>query len=208
MTLNGIYPHGPGVGAVVRCAEARLPLASGEFRAIAYRGRHGGQEHIALVAGDPSEEAGRCLVRVHSECLTGDALASLRCDCGEQLKRALHDIAATGCGVLVYVRGHEGRGIGLAEKIRAYQLQDGGLDTVDANLRLGHAADERTYDQAAAILLDLGARRIRLLTNNPDKVEALTACGIIVLERVPLHTRPNQENQHYLRVKREKMGHH
>ncbi|WP_441620956.1 MULTISPECIES: GTP cyclohydrolase II [unclassified Cupriavidus] len=193
-------------GLVERCGEARLPLSTGTFLAIAYRSTTTGLEHIALVMGDPAQTPG-CLVRVHSECLTGDAFSSLRCDCGEQLQLAFRRIADEGCGIVVYVRGHEGRGIGLAEKILAYRLQDAGFDTVDANTHLGHAVDARTYDEAAHIVLDIGASTVRLLSNNPTKRAALAAHGLNVLAQVPLHIPENAENRRYLRTKREKMGH-
>jgi len=190
---------------VQRVAEADLPTAHGDFRAIAYRDRHTGAEHLALVArgappGDPA------LVRVHSECLTGDALHSLRCDCGPQLTRSMDLIAEQG-GVVIRLAGHEGRGIGIAEKIRAYALQDHGRDTVEANLDLGWPADMREYGAAAAILRDLGCLRVRLLTNNPDKVRALEDGGILVQERVPLVAGVNPRNAAYLRTKAERMGH-
>ncbi|AXH96915.1 GTP cyclohydrolase II [Ornithinimicrobium avium] len=192
-----------------RLADTVLPTRHGRFRMTAYRGGTG-TEHVALSVGvhdDDPPGAPAPLVRLHSECLTGDALGSHRCDCGEQLQHALHLLAACGRGVLVYVRGHEGRGIGLAEKLRAYALQDAGLDTVDANLRLGHLPDARTYDEAAAVLADLGVRRLRLLTSNPAKESALRALGVDVVERVPIVVPPRPENARYLRTKRERMGH-
>jgi 3,4-dihydroxy 2-butanone 4-phosphate synthase/GTP cyclohydrolase II len=191
---------------VSRMAEAALPTDFGEFRAIGYRSDIDGLQHLALVLGEP---AGRSdvLVRVHSECLTGDALASRRCDCGSQLRGAMARIAAEGEGVIVYMRGHEGRGIGLLHKLHAYQLQDGGLDTVDANLALGLPADARDYGTGAQILGDLGLSTIRLMTNNPAKRVGLEAFGLRVTERVPLTSTPTPENAAYLSVKRARMGH-
>lgn len=191
---------------VQRMASAALPTDVGEFRAVAYRSRIDGQEHIALVHG---EVAGHhdVPVRVHSECLTGDAFGSTRCDCGPQLHRAMEAIVEAGRGVVVYVRGHEGRGIGLVSKLQAYELQDGGLDTVDANVALGHPIDARRYDTAAQILRDLEISSLHLLTNNPDKVISLQNAGAVVTERVPVIAGLRPENARYLSAKRERLGH-
>jgi 3,4-dihydroxy 2-butanone 4-phosphate synthase/GTP cyclohydrolase II len=198
---------------VVRLAETRLPTVGGEFRAFAYADRtldglpvDGEDEHVALVKGDV-RNGENVLVRLHSECLTGDAFGSLRCDCGPQLRSALTRIDAEGRGVVVYLRGHEGRGIGLAHKLRAYELQDSGHDTVDANLELGLPVDARDYGVGARILEDLGVRSIRLITNNPAKCAGLEAYGVTVASRVPSYIAPSPENEHYLRTKRERMGH-
>jgi 3,4-dihydroxy 2-butanone 4-phosphate synthase/GTP cyclohydrolase II len=191
---------------VERVAEARIPTVHGEFRAIGFDSLLDGVEHIALVAGDIGDGAD-VLVRVHSECLTGDVLGSLRCDCGPQLDAALAAVAAEGRGVVLYVRGHEGRGIGLMHKLQAYQLQDAGADTVDANLALGMPADARDYGTGAQILVDLGVRSMRLLTNNPAKRAGLEGYGLTITGRVPLPIRPNPENLRYLRTKRDRMGH-
>jgi 3,4-dihydroxy 2-butanone 4-phosphate synthase/GTP cyclohydrolase II len=198
---------------VVRLAETRLPTVAGEFRAFAYADRtldglpiDGEDEHVALVKGDV-RNGENVLVRLHSECLTGDAFGSLRCDCGPQLRSALTRIDAEGRGIVVYLRGHEGRGIGLAHKLRAYQLQDSGHDTVDANLELGLPVDARDYGVGARILEDLGVRSIRLITNNPRKSAGLEAYGVTVADRVASYIAPTPENEHYLRTKRERMGH-
>ena len=191
---------------VLRVAETRLPTAHGDFTAYGYRITIDGGEHVALVHGDISGEE-PVLTRVHSECLTGDVFASARCDCGPQLDEALELIAKEGRGVVVYLRGHEGRGIGLVAKLQAYQLQDGGRDTVDANLDLGLPADARHYGAATQILRDLGVGSGRLLTNNPDKVTSLEEYGVPVAERVPLTPRPNDHNIGYLMTKRDRMGH-
>ncbi len=191
--------------AGVTCtAIAPLPTPVGVFRSHAYRD-HTGIEHLALVMGEPAAADG-VPVRVHSECLTGEVFGSLRCDCGPQLESALQRIAERGRGVLVYLRGHEGRGIGLGNKLRAYALQDDGLDTVDANLRLGFGADERTYDAAAAILRDLGVHRVELMTNNPAKKEALSAAGFEVIV-VPHQTPADRASIRYLTTKRDRLGH-
>ena len=191
---------------VERASQARLPTRHGEFELHVYRSLQDGREHVALVKGDVAG-ASQVLVRVHSECLTGDMLGSTRCDCGQQLDDALRRIAAQGRGVLVYVRGHEGRGIGLAQKVRAYQLQDRGRDTLQANLDLGLPADARDYAVAARIVEDLRIASLRLLTNNPCKVEGLRACGIDVVERVPAPSSAGPHNLAYLRTKRDRMGH-
>lgn len=194
---------------IERMADTVLPTQHGTFRMTAYRD-DSGEEHVVVSVGihdDDPLDAPSPLVRVHSECLTGDALGSRRCDCGEQLQHALHLIAQEGRGAVVYVRGHEGRGIGLVEKLRAYELQDTGVDTVDANLQLGHPADARTYDQSAAMLADLGVRSVRLLSSNPAKEQALTGLGITIEERRPLIVPPRPENERYLATKRERMGH-
>jgi 3,4-dihydroxy 2-butanone 4-phosphate synthase/GTP cyclohydrolase II len=191
---------------VERVAEARIPTAHGGFIAYGYDNVLDGIEHIALVYGDIGDGE-NVLVRVHSECLTGDVFGSLRCDCGPQLDAALGAVAAEGRGVVLYVRGHEGRGIGLMHKLQAYQLQESGADTVDANLALGMPADARDYGTGAQILVDLGVRSMRLLTNNPDKRAGLEGYGLRVVERVPLPIRPTRENLHYLRTKRDRMGH-
>jgi len=191
---------------VVRVAEARIPTPHGTFRAVGYDSKLDGIEHIALVFGD-IEDGENVLVRVHSECLTGDVFGSLRCDCGPQLESALAAVAAEGRGVVLYMRGHEGRGIGLMHKLQAYQLQDDGHDTVDANLALGVPADARDYGQGAQILVDLGIKSMRLLTNNPAKRVGLDGYGLTIVDRVPLPIRPNAENLRYLRTKRDRMGH-
>jgi 3,4-dihydroxy 2-butanone 4-phosphate synthase/GTP cyclohydrolase II len=191
---------------VERVAEARIPTPHGPFVAYGYDNVLNGIEHIALVCGDLGDGED-VLVRVHSECLTGDVFGSLRCDCGPQLDAALQAVAAEGRGVVLYVRGHEGRGIGLMHKLQAYQLQEAGVDTVDANLALGMPADARDYGTGAQILSDLGVSSMRLLTNNPDKRAGLEGYGLRVVERVPLPIRPTRENLHYLRTKRDRMGH-
>jgi GTP cyclohydrolase II len=186
-------------------ARARLPVAASETAAIvAFRSPETIEEHIALVIGTPDGTAP--LVRLHSECLTGDVLGSLKCDCGPQLQAALGEIAATGWGILLYLR-QEGRGIGLINKLRAYELQDQGFDTVDANLRLGFAIDARDFGVAARMLLLLGHPQIRLLTNNPAKTSGLERAGITVIERVPHHLPPNPHNMDYLATKRDRTGH-
>ena len=191
---------------VERVAETRLPTRHGDFTAYGYRITVDGSEHIALVHGDVSGPE-PVLTRVHSECLTGDVFGSHRCDCGPQLEEALERIVAEGRGVVVYLRGHEGRGIGLVAKLQAYQLQDGGRDTVDANLDLGLPADARHYGTATQVLRDLGVTSVRLLTNNPDKVDNLEDYGIDVAARVPLTPHPNDHNIAYLLTKRDRMGH-
>ena len=191
---------------VERVAETRLPTRYGDFTAYGYRITVDGGEHIALVYGDVSGDE-PVLTRVHSECLTGDVFGSHRCDCGPQLDEALSRVVAEGRGVVIYLRGHEGRGIGLVAKLQAYQLQEGGRDTVDANLDLGLPADARHYGTATQILRDLGIQSVRLLTNNPDKTSSLEEFGVPVAERVPLTPHPNDHNLAYLLTKRDRMGH-
>lgn len=186
--------------------EARVPLADAEkTRIVAFRPSDGGIEHLAIIIGDPSPDE-PVLTRLHSECFTGDLLGSLRCDCGDQLRGAIAEIARHGSGLLLYL-AQEGRGIGLVNKLRAYRLQDGGADTLEANLQLGFDADERVYLPAAEMLRRLGFRRVRLMTNNPEKVAALAHCGIAVVERVPHVFPANGHNDHYLRTKATKFGH-
>lgn len=195
---------------VRRVAEARIPTRYGEFRAVGYDSINDGVEHVALVRGDvagPNGDGEDVLVRVHSECLTGDVFGSLRCDCGPQLDAALEMVAREGRGIVLYMRGHEGRGIGLMHKLQAYQLQDAGADTVDANLQLGLPADARDYGLGAQILVELGVSSMRLLTNNPAKRVGLDGYGLTILERVPMPLRANAENLRYLRTKRDRMGH-
>lgn len=184
---------------------ARLPTRYGEFTAHAFQGAHTGTEHLALTLGDVTGAG--VLTRLHSECLTGDVFGSCRCDCGEQLDLAMKRIAEEGRGILLYLRGHEGRGIGLSNKIRAYRLQDGGLDTVDANLAIGQEIDKRTYAFAADLLRQWGVKSIRLMSNNPLKQKALEDAGIVVLEQVPHIVPSNAENEKYLATKRVRMGH-
>lgn len=191
---------------VRRVAVTSLPTAHGSFTAYAYVDEPTGTECVLLVRGDLGDGED-VLVRMHSECLTGDALGSARCDCGAQLDAALARVAAEGRGVIAYVRGHEGRGIGLLNKLRAYELQDTGADTVEANLRLGLPADSRDYAPAAQALSDVGVRSVRLITNNPAKEDALRRYGVAVRARVPSHTAPTTDNLRYLRVKRDRMGH-
>ncbi|MEV0848750.1 bifunctional 3,4-dihydroxy-2-butanone-4-phosphate synthase/GTP cyclohydrolase II [Streptomyces sp. NPDC049954] len=192
--------------AVRREARVRLPTEHGEFTAYGYRSTADGVEHVALVHGDLGDGE-NVLVRVHSECLTGDAFGSLRCDCGPQLAASMRRITEEGRGIVVYLRGHEGRGIGLLSKLRAYELQERGRDTLDANLELGLPADARDYGASARILDDLGVRSLRLLTNNPDKSEALAGHGLTVLAREPMPVQAGEYNLRYLRTKRDRMGH-
>ncbi len=191
---------------VRRVAEAKIPTAHGEFVAVGYESVLDGTDHVALVMGDLGDGQD-VLVRVHSECLTGDVFGSRRCDCGPQLDAALATVAQEGRGVVLYVRGHEGRGIGLMHKLQAYQLQDGGSDTVDANLELGLPADARDYGTGAQILVDLGIRTMRLLTNNPAKRVGLEGYGLEIVGRVALPAHPTKENLRYLKTKRDRMGH-
>jgi 3,4-dihydroxy 2-butanone 4-phosphate synthase/GTP cyclohydrolase II len=190
-----------------RVAETTLPMRYGTARLVGYEGLDGG-DHVALVVGEPFEKlsAEAPLVRIHSECFTGDIFGSLRCDCGPQLDEAMRRIAAAGAGVLIYLR-QEGRGIGLLNKIKAYALQEQGLDTVEANEVLGFASDAREYDVAVAILEDLGVRRVRLMSNNPAKIEGLERLGVSVVERVPIVIQPVEDNLRYLETKQQKMGH-
>jgi len=191
---------------VKRAATANLPTEFGAFHLVAYENQIDNQAHVALVRGDIGDGKD-VLVRVHSKCLTGDVFHSARCDCGPQLDAAMRRISDEGLGAVVYLRGHEGRGIGLANKLRAYLLQEQGRDTVDANLELGHHSDSREYGVGAQILVDLGITTMRLLTNNPAKRGGLAGYGLEIVERVPLETTPNPENIEYLRTKRERMGH-
>jgi 3,4-dihydroxy 2-butanone 4-phosphate synthase/GTP cyclohydrolase II len=197
---------------VTRVAETVIPNAYGEWRAYGYRSDIDGAEHLALVLGDIDGRDGDAgdgedvLVRVHSECLTGDVFGSQRCDCGAQLDAAMAKIAERGRGVVVYLRGHEGRGIGLLSKLQAYELQDAGVDTVDANLKLGLPVDAREYSAAGQLLDDLGVRSIQLLTNNPAKVDALAAHGFGVT-RIPLPSLATPHNLRYLTTKRDRLGH-
>ena len=192
---------------VERVAQANLPTVHGDFTAIGYRDTMDGLEHLALVYGEIGDGED-LLIRVHSECLTGDVMGSLRCDCGPQLDAALARVASEGRGVVLYVRGHEGRGIGLLQKLRAYHLQDQGADTVDANLLLGLPSDSRDYGTGAQILVDLGVKSMRLLTNNPAKLAGLDGYGITVTGREALQIEPNEHNAHYLQTKASRMGHH
>lgn len=193
---------------VERVVETRMPTEFGEFRAIGYRSLVDGVEHVALVVGDPAADGGEdVLVRVHSECLTGDVFGSRRCDCGQQLHRSMEMIQEAGRGVVLYMRGHEGRGIGLMHKLQAYHLQDEGADTVDANLRLGLPADAREYGTGAQILRDLGVRTMALLTNNPTKRAGLGGYGLEMSRRVPVPVEVNADNVRYLTTKQQRMGH-
>ena len=191
---------------VRRLGEATIPTPRGQFRCVAYEPMLDHEQHLAFVAGEV-RNAEHVLVRVHSECLTGDVFASLRCDCGPQLDSAMSMIAEAGQGVLVYLRGHEGRGIGIGHRIQAYALQEQGFDTVDANLQLGKPNDSRDYGTGAQILVDLGVTTMRLMTNNPAKRGGIEGYGLDIVERVPLIIEPNPHNERYLQTKRDRMGH-
>jgi len=192
---------------VKRVSEARIPTPYGDFTCYAYESVLNADQHLALVKGAVQGEQ-NVLVRVHSECLTGDVFGSMRCDCGWQLEAAVKRVAEEGLGVVVYLRGHEGRGIGIAHKLRAYSLQERGRDTVDANLELGLPVDSREYGIGAQILVDLGITTMRYMTNNPAKYGGLDGFGLEMVERVPLQSIPNAENSSYLRTKRDRLGHH
>ena len=193
------------IATVERVAEARLPTEFGEFRIIGYRSLNSDEEFVALTFGDLRTNQ-PALVRIHSQCMTGDVFGSLKCDCGRQLRAAMERIAREGRGAIVYQQ-QEGRGIGIINKIRAYALQDAGADTIEANLRLGLEVDPREYDQCAEILLDLGLRNVRVLSNNPAKIRALEQSGLDLVARVALETPPTDAALNYLRTKKEKMGH-
>ena len=186
-------------------ATAQLPSQYGQFQIVAFTNNRDGKDHVAILHGDVRGQTG-VLTRIHSECLTGDVFGSLKCDCGDQLDLALQEIAATDAGIILYMR-QEGRGIGLANKVKAYSLQDSGLDTVEANLHLGFDDDLRDYEISARMLELLGVESIVLMTNNPSKVEGLQESGVIVEERRPIQTTPNPHNFNYLETKRQKSGH-
>jgi 3,4-dihydroxy 2-butanone 4-phosphate synthase/GTP cyclohydrolase II len=196
----------PRRSTVTRIVETSLPTATGLWRAIGYSESSNGAEHLALVLGTPDASEAP-IVRLHSECLTGDVLGSQRCDCGQQLERAFEVISRAGSGIVLYIGGHEGRGIGLLNKLKAYALQDTGRDTIDANLDLGLPVDARRYDQSAGILADLGVHRVRLLTNNPEKVGALEELGIEVIQTIPLVVPATLHNVSYLLTKHHRLGH-
>ena len=208
ITIRELVEHcRAGHAGVERVGAAEIPTPHGVFRTIAFRNPVDDVEHVALVFGNPSPHA-PVLVRIHSECLTGDVFGSMRCDCGDQLQESLREIARGGCGVVVYLRGQEGRGIGIGHKLQAYELQQAQhLDTVDANIALGLPVDSREYRVAAHILADLGITRAKVMTNNPDKIVGLQDSGIQVVERVPVEGEPTPQNLAYLRTKRERMGH-
>ncbi|HUZ27161.1 MAG TPA: bifunctional 3,4-dihydroxy-2-butanone-4-phosphate synthase/GTP cyclohydrolase II [Streptosporangiaceae bacterium] len=208
ITIAQLIEHRRRVERMVsRVAETRIPNEHGQWRGLGYLNSVDGTEHLALVLGDLTAPGEDVLVRMHSECLTGDVFGSRRCDCGEQLEASMAAIAAEGRGVVLYLRGHEGRGIGLLSKLRAYQLQDAGADTVDANLDLGLPVDAREYSTGAQLLADLGVESLRLLTNNPAKVAGLSGFGIKVTGRVPLPVAPTADNLRYLIAKRDRLGH-
>lgn len=190
---------------IERVAQARLPTEMGEFRLIGYRSIKSGEEFVVLSKGRLRRER-PTLARIHSQCMTGDVFGSTKCDCGQQLKTAMKLIAAENCGAIVYQQ-QEGRGIGIINKIRAYALQDAGADTIEANQQLGLAVDLRRYEQCAEILSDLGLHRVRLISNNPDKIEAVKRCGLEIVERVPLEIKFHRSLARYLKTKREEMGH-
>ena len=206
VSIADLVAYRRGGAQVQRASEARLPTRHGVFRACVYKAADSPHEHLAMVMGEVADQRD-VLVRVHSECLTGDTFGSLRCDCSQQLEASLARVGQAGRGVVVYLRGHEGRGIGLTHKLRAYALQDEGLDTVEANLELGLAVDARDYAVGAGILKDLGITSMRLLTNNPAKYHGLGSFGLSIVERVPLTTPPNRENAAYLRTKQTRLGH-
>jgi 3,4-dihydroxy 2-butanone 4-phosphate synthase/GTP cyclohydrolase II len=191
---------------VERIVEARIPTVHGSFQAFGYRSLIDDRQHLALVFGEIGDGEG-VLTRVHSECLTGDVFGSLRCDCGDQLDQAMARVSEAGRGVILYIRGHEGRGIGLLHKLAAYNLQDEGMDTVDANVNLGLPVDARDYGVGAQILYDLGVRSMRLLTNNPKKRAGIEGYGLSIIEQVPLSVNPNEENRSYLETKASRLGH-
>jgi len=193
------------IKTIERAAEAKLPTKFGEFRIVGYRSLVSDEEFVVLTRGIFKSES-PALVRIHSQCLTGDVFGSIKCDCGQQLEAAMKLIAEEGCGAIVYQQ-QEGRGIGIINKIRAYALQDKGADTIEANERLGLDVDLRRYEQCAEILLDLGLRRVRLMSNNPEKIRALRSCGLEVVERVPLSIEYHQNLTRYLKTKRDEMGH-
>lgn len=203
--MTSASPQTPLASLVVKGSSARLPTPHGEFTITSYRDTQAGTEHIAIQCGDVAGDD--LLVRIHSECLTGDIFGSLRCDCGPQLQLALARIGQLGRGLVIYMRGHEGRGIGIDNKLQAYNLQDQGLDTVEANLALGHPADSRRFEAAADILRDLGVRSVKLMSNNPLKLLALQEQGIPVSVREQHEIEANPENASYLRTKRDRMGH-
>ena len=198
-------PARVAIPTIQRIAEARLPTEYGEFRLIGYRSSHSQEDFVVLAKGDLREDL-PTLVRFHSQCLTGDAFGSTKCDCGQQLRLAMQRIESEGRGAIVY-QHQEGRGIGIINKIRAYQLQDNGADTIEANQRLGLAVDLRSYEQCADILLDLGLRRVRVMSNNPEKIMALKKQGLEVVDRVVLEISPAEEARQYLLTKKEKLGH-
>lgn len=207
ITVEEIIRYRRQTEKLVTCvSQARIPTRFGEFTAYVYESKLDGIQHFALVKGDIAKRQ-NVLVRVHSECLTGDVFGSKRCDCGSQLELAMKNIAMEGSGVIVYLRGHEGRGIGLAHKLNAYNLQDQGRDTVEANLELGLPIDSREYGIGAQILVDLELTTIRLLTNNPNKYRGIAGYDLQIIERVPLTPQPTKENAVYLKTKRDKLGH-